>query len=442
MKPDQAILEALNSALSELPAGPLAVALSGGVDSASLLHGLSQLTDARLRGLRAIHVDHGLHAQSGEWAAHCERICRACDVPLTTLKASVDRFGGAGLEAAARKARYDAFECALVQGEFLALAQHRDDQAETVLLKLLRGAGPEGLGGMRVLRRLGNASAWRPLLDISRDTLRRYAEIADLDWIEDPSNADIRIERNFLRHEVMPALRKRWPRADVSISQSAEWIRAAADFIDDQASQALASLQGLDPATLDYQSWLALPRALRDPVLRRWLRHLQLPEPNQHQVAELERQLIAAGEEKLPCVRWPGAEVRRYRELLYAMATLRMPELTWESAWDGRPLSLPAGLGSLSLNSVSQPDPETTCPEPMKVQFRRGGERLRLNAGGYHRDLRDLFQETGIPPWQRGRIPIVLNCQNQILSIGDLWLSDLGEHEFERTGRSISWIHD
>lgn len=442
MKPDQGILDTLDSALTALPPGPIAIALSGGLDSSTLLHALSQLPDARDRGLRATHVDHGLHPQSHEWATHCERICESCNVPLLTLNVSVERNSGLGLEAAARQARYDAFESVLAEGEILALAQHRDDQVETVLLKLLRGAGPEGLGGMRELRRLGKAWAWRPLLDTSRDALRDYAEKARLDWIDDPSNIDTRFERNFMRHDVLPPLRERWPKADQSISQSAQWIRAAADFIDEQAQLALARLQGLDPATMDYLNWLKLSDALRDPVLRRWMRSLHLPEPNQHQVGELERQLADAAEDKLPCVQWPGAEVRRYRDLIYAMKTRSLPDPDWQSTWDGQALALPAGLGNLCLQPTAQSNQDTKTPIRLRVRFRRGGERLRLDAGGYHRALRDLFQEAGIPPWQRGNIPIVLNGQDELLAVGDLWLSDVGRRELERLGQTISWIRE
>jgi len=429
----------LDAGLSAIPVAPIAVALSGGLDSSALLHALSCLPAARQRGLRAIHVDHGLQAQSGDWSRHCQRLSARCDVPLSVIRIEVDRDRGQGLETAARAGRYAAFEAALEDGEILALAHHRDDQTETVLLKLLRAAGPEGLGAMRTLRRLGKAWAWRPLLEIPRETLHRHASEAALDWIEDPSNADTRIERNYLRQELLPILRQRWPRADVSISQSATWIRAAAGFIDDEAARALPGLQGNDPASLDWRAWLALADALRDPLLRRWLRSLALPEPNQHQVAELERQLAQAEQDKLPCVRWPGAEVRRYRDLVYAMAPAQVPELGWETRWNGLPLELPANLGTLILGGPVKQAMALDDSEQLQVRFRRGGERLRLHAGGGHRDLRDLFQEAGIPPWQRARIPIVLDRNAEILAVGDLWISVTGRKEFARLGCSLGW---
>lgn len=429
----------LDSALHTLPCAPIALALSGGLDSSVLLHALSRSRTVRERGLRAIHIDHDLHAQSGEWSRHCQRICLRYDVPLTVVRVAVERSRGTGLEASARVARYAAFEAELDEGEILVLAHHRDDQTETVLLKLLRGAGPEGLGAMRSLRRLGKAWAWRPLLEVAREELHHHATQAGLDWNEDPSNDDTRIERNFLRHEVLPTLRKRWPRADASIAQSARWIRAAADYIEAESDRTLAGMRGLDPATLDWHRWLALADALRDPVLRRWLRSLGLPEPNQHQVGELERQLAQAGEHKLPCVRWPGAELRRYRDLLYAMRPMELPEPGWETSWNGLLLDLPAGLGRLTLEGIADKGVALAEADRLVVRFRRGGERLRLDPGGCHRELRDLFQEAGIPPWQRSRIPIVLDRKARVLAVGDLWISDTGRTEFARLERSLHW---
>ncbi|SFN15271.1 tRNA lysidine(34) synthetase TilS [Dokdonella immobilis] len=430
----------LRNALGTLPQGPIAVALSGGLDSSVLLHLLSGLPEARQRGLRAIHVDHGLHADSGVWSAQCARACADCEVPLTVLRTEVER-GRSGLEAAARRVRFAALQSALVEGEIVAFAHHRDDQAETVLLKLLRGAGPEGLGAMRTLRRLGEFLAWRPLLGISRSLLHSYADAQQLRWVSDPSNADTLIDRNFLRIEILPRLRARWPEADASIVQSASWVRAAADFIEAESIQALARVQGLDPHTLRHRDWLALPEALRDPVLRRWLRGIGLPGPNQYQVAELVRQLAEAGEDKLPCIRWPGAELRRYRDLVYALQPLPAPSVGWERDWDGSALKLPASLGTLSLVGVDGESPPLTNGQRLRVRFRHGGESLRLAAGAHRRELRDLFQEAGIPPWKRGRIPMVFDEHGELLGVGDLWLSDSGRSLFTRLRRQLHWNH-
>jgi tRNA(Ile)-lysidine synthase len=233
---------------------------------------------------------------------------------------------------------------------------------------------------------------------------------------------------------VLPRIAQRWPEAEASIAQSAAWARAASEYIEVEAERALARIQGLDPATLEFRAWLALPMALRDPVLRRWLRALDLPEPTHFQAAELVRQLAEAGEDRQPCVRWPGTELRRYRELLHALPPLQFPPLDWVADFDGRVLALPLDLGTLRIAGRTQP-----MDEPLQVRFRRGGESLRLVSGGHARELRDLFQEAGIPPWQRGRLPLVFGPDGTLLAVADLWLAGDGMGMFGGDGVRIEW---
>jgi tRNA(Ile)-lysidine synthase len=435
--PSHRIHDLIESALGELPPAPLLAAFSGGLDSAVLLHALAYTGAARTRGLRAVHVDHGLNEQSEQWARRCREFTQALDVDLVVRAVEVVRTRGLGLEASARRARYAEIETLLAPGEIVALAHHRDDQAETVMLKLLRGAGPEGIGAMRPLRRLGRGLAWRPLLGLPRAALREYAEHHRLNWITDPSNADPSIDRNYLRMQVMPRIMSRWPEAEASIAQSAAWARAAAEFIEMEAERALARVQGLDPSTLRFREWLELPQALRDPVLRRWLRALDLPEPTHYQAAELVRQLGEAGEDRQPCVRWPGAEVRRYRDLLHALPPLQVPPFDWIADFNGADLTLPMNLGTLRLAAATS---SLDLPQRLTVRFRRGGESLRLEAGGHTRELRDLFQEAGIPPWQRGRLPLVFASDGGLLAVADLWLSEAGANLFGEHGMRLEWI--
>jgi tRNA(Ile)-lysidine synthase len=434
--PIHRIHDLIEAALVELPPGPLLVTLSGGLDSTALLHALAGSAAARARGLRAVHIDHGLHEDSASWSDHCRDYTDALGVELIIRAVNVPpRRAGLGREASARRARYGAIEALLAPGDIVALAHHRDDQAETVLLKLMRGAGPEGIGAMRTLRKLGRGFAWRPLLGLPRAALREYAEHYQLDWLQDPSNADPTIDRNYLRMQVMPRILQRWPEAETSIAQSAAWARAAASFIDGEAGRALARTQGLDPSTLRLREWLELPQALRDPVLRRWLRSLDLPEPTHYQAAELVRQLGEAGEDRQPCVRWPGAEMRRYRDLLHALAPLQLPPFEWTAEFDGSDLALPMDLGTLRLVSAgSRPH-----IAPLRVRFRRGGESLRLSSGAHTRELRDLFQEAGIPPWQRGRLPLVFEPDGALLAVADLWLSEAGTRLFDAHDARIEW---
>jgi tRNA(Ile)-lysidine synthase len=421
----------LDGALSALPPGPVAVACSGGADSCTLLHALAASAQARMRGLRVLHVDHGLHADSSRWAAHCATLAASLGLPIDVRVVTVDRQRGTGLEEAARSARLAAFAAALRPGEFLALAQHRDDQAETVLLKLLRGAGPEGLGGMRALRACGHGWLWRPLLDLPKSALQDYARRHNLAWIDDPSNAQTHLDRNFLRVEILPRLRDRWPEVEKPLAHSAQWFRAAADFIDAEARKALARLQGIDASTLAWRGWLALDDALRDPVLRLWLRDLGLDEPSHLHLAELERQLREAEPDRMPCVAYAQTELRRYRDLLYGMRPVPSAPAQWQSEWRGESLLLPAG-GTLFTQ------PETAFAVSLRVSFRAASVRIKPAGGAHTRELRLLLQEAGVPPWQRDHIPLVWRGA-ELLAVGDLVLSDAGETFCDEHGLRFAW---
>jgi tRNA(Ile)-lysidine synthase len=414
-----AFLATLTAALDALPPGALLVSYSGGMDSSALLHALAQLPAARARGVRAVHIDHGLHQDSTAWAQHCREFARRLGIALDIATVVVAPTAGHGLEDAARRARYTALQAALHDGEFLALAHHREDQAETILLKLLRGAGPEGLGGMRTLRQCGKGYLWRPLLGTPRALLLDYAQAHDLRWIEDPSNADTRLARNFLRADILPRLKSHWPEASAGLAHSAVWAQQAADFIQTHATQALAELCGPQPATLRWRAWLDLPDALRDPVLRLWLRDLRLDEPAHFHVAQLERQLRSAAADRNPCVCWAGTEVRRYRDLLYATRRRDALPNEWRSAWNGGALRLPDG-GSLALRDANEQD---VASADLEVRLRRGGETLRPAGKPHRRELRLLLQEAGIPPWLRPHVPLIFE-RDVLIAAGDLILSD------------------
>ena len=433
-----ALIEHLQSGLARLPPGPIVVAFSGGLDSSVLLHALASLGPARERGLRALHVDHGLHADSAQWTAHCTAFAARLDVPIEAIKAGPVTASGKGIEDAARAARYATFAGKLRGGEVLAVAQHADDQAETVLLKLLRGAGPEGLGGMRVLREFASGYLWRPLLELPRTQLKDYALAQGLNWVEDPSNSNTQLRRNFLREEILPKLSARWPAAGAAIAHSARWARAAADFIEQEAQRALARVQGVDPATLAWRAWLDLPEALRDPVLRRWLRALGLDEPAHFHVAELERQLHGAAEDRSPCVSWERSELRRYRDLLYAMPALAPMPADWRGDWRAPSLQLPDG-GQLEWRQRDGTARAARVDAPaLTVRYRCGGERLKPADTTHTRELRLLLQEAGIPPWQRDRIPLI-HQNAQMIAVGDLILSQAGRELCDRLHARIVW---
>jgi tRNA(Ile)-lysidine synthase len=421
------LFDHLAAALADLDGTPLVVAYSGGPDSTALLHALA--AQAPRPALRALHIDHGLHAESGLWAVHCRRFCESLDVPFESVRVSVDLSRGEGVEGAARRARRAAFAASLRQGERLVVAHHRDDQVETVLLKLMRGAGPEGLAGMRALRPLGAGELWRPLLDLPREALLDHVAVNALDTVHDPSNDDPRVARAWLRGTVLPALREHWPHAGQSIVHSARLCGEAAACLRDGWLDAYTRLRGAD-GSLDAPAWLALPHAWRGPLLDHWLHAAGLSAPTTAQRETLERQVREASAERLPLVGWLDTEVRAWRGRLWAMARQRPFDSEWSAPWHGEPLALPGG-GSLTLGGQR-------LAVPVTVRYRRGGETLKPVGDRHTRDLRLLFQQGAVPPWERPRMPLVVDGDT-VLAVADRWVSEAGKPLFDAAGTAPLW---
>jgi tRNA(Ile)-lysidine synthase len=417
--------EILDGALRNLPDGPLLLLFSGGLDSSALLHALVHSIEARRRGLSALHVDHALHPDSALWAEHCARIADAWAVPIRVARVHVPHRSGQGLEAAARHARYAAATASLAPGAIALAAHHADDQAETVVLRLVRGAGLSSLGGMRPLRALGPGHLARPWLGVARAAIRAYAERHRLEWLEDPSNTILHHDRNWLRAEIMPALRARWPEVTQGIVASAGLLRAASAPLERAVAEAGAACLG-PGHTLRIQALSALDGFLLAEVVRAWLARLELPPPNARVLARVRPELLEARPDATPRLAWRGAVVRRYRDLLHASAPVPVPDPGWEHAWDGlTPLALPSGLGQLALVPAR--------PVALRVSLRRGGERIVVGAGRPSQSVKHLLQEMGVPPWQRARLPLLwhgdaLWAVGDALRAGafDAWLSEHG----------------
>ncbi|UGB39847.1 tRNA lysidine(34) synthetase TilS [Frateuria soli] len=422
--------DALRRALEDHPDGPLCVAFSGGPDSTALLHALAALPQARARGLRALHVDHGLHPESGAWAGKAAAFCTSLGVACEVRRVEVARAAGEGLEAAARHARYGAFADVLQAGEWLLVGHHRDDQAETVLLKLLRGAGPQGLGGMRAIRPLGRGRLWRPLLDLPREVLRAYVETHALSCVDDPSNRDTSLARNHLRHEILPRLHRHWPHAVDSILHSAALCRAADEALRARWLEAFGTLHDAAGGSLHAQGWLALHPALREPLLDHWLHARGLPAPTAAQRRQIERQCHARPGQQ-PCVRWPGVELHIWKGRLWARAPRPPIDPRWEARWDGDVLELPDG-GQLVLT------PAAHLATPIVVRLRRGGERIKPAGDRHTRELRDLFQQVGLPPWHREACPL-LYAEGELIAVADLWRTARGAMLFDAAGAQPCW---
>ncbi|MCC4615549.1 tRNA lysidine(34) synthetase TilS [Xanthomonas campestris pv. asclepiadis] len=419
-----------------LPPGPVLVAYSGGVDSSVLLHLLAATPRYRDTGLRAVHVHHGLHADADAWAAHCQRQCDALHVPLQIARVQVARDSGLGLEAAARHARHAAFAAALAPGEWLALAHHRDDQAETFLLRALRASGPDGLAAMRAQRPFAAGMLWRPLLERARAEVLAYAQAQGLQWIEDPSNADARHDRNFLRTQLLPVLQQRWPQAAEALARSAQLSADASDLL---LQEDTALLPGLLTAAgaLDLQALRTQPAARRPRLLRAWVAAAQaLPLPA-HGVAALEQEIEDDAPDRQACFAWQQVQVRRWRQCLYLLHPRAAWPAAWQACWDGAtPLPLPDGA-CLQLHGAAG----LRFAQPLLVRARQGGERIVLPQRAHSHRLKHLLQALDLPPWQRARLPI-LWADGQVLAAGDCILSAALSDWLQANGASLHWRDD
>lgn len=400
----------------------LVVAFSGGLDSHALLHAACALREGAAVRVRAVHVNHRLHPDADAWAAHCRAVCAALDVPLAVDEVAVARTGRAGPEANARAARYAALVRHVGAGEVLLTAHQRDDQAETLLLHLLRGGGLAGAAAMAPLTPFGRGRRARPLLQVGREALRAYARGAGFDWVEDPSNADLRFARNVLRRRVLPLLEERWPAAGARLARAAAHAREAQTLLDALADDDLAQCGRDGGVSVSALSRLAPARARN--ALRRWIRTGLGHAPQARHLEAIMRLLENAAPGAHAHVSWPGGGVRRYRDVLFLAEPAAAPAEALRVEWDVREaLALPA----LGLRLHARPATgeglalarlDARC---VNVRVRRGGERCRLPGRAHRHALKKLLQSRGVPPWRRARLPLVY-VDDELAAVADLWV--------------------
>lgn len=426
MKDEVLTPERLRPILADLLGAPRwLVAYSGGLDSSVLLHLLhSYCRDhAAAPALLAVHINHQLQPAAATWEQHCERVCASYGLPFLRRQVSV-AIHGEGVESAARKARYRALAALLEPGDVVFLAHHQDDQMETLLLRLLRGAGLQGLQGMPASRSLGAGRLQRPLLDFPRSALEAYARESGLDWVDDPSNRDTRFDRNYLRHEVLPRLAMRWPACRRTTTRSARRLRAAAGVLDQLLPEVESVCSCLGDPGLALPPLLALPAETALLVLRRWLRQRSLPMPGRAPLTEFLRQLHS-GVRRGAMLDCGSYRLQRFAEALYLVTATELPAEAWTEAAlaPGPALTLPAG-DKLALEPAGDaPGIRLQTGEQLTLRWRRGGERCHLPGRKGSRSLKNLLQEAAIPPWWRQRLPL-LYLGDELLAVADLWLFD------------------
>lgn len=407
-----------------LPAdAAICVAFSGGLDSTVLLHACTRIAvEQGSYRVRAVHVDHGLHADSDSWREHCQRQARALQVEFVALRVTVERAGELGLEAAARGARYGALRQVVRPGEYLLSAHHADDQLETLLMALMRGAGLPGLSAMQPMQSFASGWLARPLLDFTRAELAAWAKTERLTWLTDPSNSNLALDRNYLRQRIVAPLRQRWPAAAHTATRSSEHLQEAGRALEQLAIQDGES--ALAGECLSVERLESLAPARRRNLLRYWIRQRGARAPATRKLASIEHDMLAAGADRLPCLGWDGWEIRRHRGWLYCER--RLPELNLEQAIEWQPaaaLTLPAGLGKLRIEAAKSGRLSAArLAGTLTVRFRAGGESLQLAGDAFHRKLKKLLQASGVLPWWRARLPLVY-CGDELIAVGDLWIA-------------------
>lgn len=398
----------------------LVVGFSGGLDSHVLLV-VASLWCAAHPGaaLRAVTIDHGLQKDSALWSEHCAGVCKRLGVAFEGLTVDVDTGSGLSPEEAARNARYQALTSSLSAGEFLLTAHHADDQAETVLLQLLRGAGVRGLAAMPEKRSRGCGFQVRPFLSVTRESLYELACLLDLQWIEDPSNKDERFDRNFLRSSIMPLLRERWPSMAVNLARSASHCSKAALLNRELAGVDLGAAsneQVLPLSTLE-----GLDHLRRKNALRVWVERHGYQPPSTAQLERIDADLVCGSAESAGHVSFGRAQIRRYSAQLYLAQRScfeDVPSFFYE--WSSRRKDLIISetgqvLGAADLDLPWLPDDQLLI-----VRNRVGGERIRLQGHKNSTSVKALLQQNRIPPWQRNRLPLIYwnDCLIGIAGIG------------------------
>lgn len=421
------------------------VGFSGGLDSTVLLHALCalQLPIA----IKAVHINHQISPNADSWQTQCAACCAALDIPFIAEKVTVTN-QGRGIEDAARAARYGVFEKYLAVNDVMLTAHHADDQAETLLLRLIRGTGPRGLAAMAQTRALGNGVLHRPLLHFSRADLEAYAHAHQLRWVDDESNSDIHYDRNFLRTHIMPLLQKRWPQFTQKWQQTAELCAENEALLEEIAAQDLVHSQLREErlgSSISLVEFLSLSNVRQQNAVRCWLRLRGFTIPEQQHWQQLYQQLETARPDSEMDVSWGNVSLRTYQQRLYALpvaffaAGLRSsaPAFAITSAKEKIPLQ----WGHLQLDIAAAGagvDRIKILQSELHIAYRQGGERCKPAQRNHSQTLKRLLQEYALEPWLRDKIPLVY-CGDELVAVGDLWVCAEFAATWDEVGVMLRW---
>lgn len=408
--------------------GRLVLAFSGGVDSRVLLDLLSRYQRAHPEATcLAVHIHHGLSDNADKWARQCVKWGHQTGIDVTVEHIQLDLSSGESIEKAARDARYGALKQHVMENDALLTGQHLDDQLETFLLALKRGSGPKGLSSMAESMTFGDGTLCRPLLTVERSEIEDYAKQRGLEWLEDETNRDVRFDRNFLRHDITPRLKARWPSIHTAVSRSARLCasqeRLLVELLEPKLAQLLDDQGGLNIKPLVTES-----KEQRSFLLRLWLQKQGATLPSELQLDVLWRQVALAQQDANPRLSLPDGQIRRFKGRLFYIAKSNDVS-DWVNTWSTSERQLlPEGLGTLTIQNIEVLDSNSrmtlsrqSLPPSVEVVFDPQG----LNAHPYgrigSRKLKKLFQEYGVPSWLRQRTPILL-AQRKVIAVAGLFV--------------------
>jgi len=401
------------------------LAYSGGVDSQVLLH-LLYLTKLNVK---AVYIDHGLQAQSADWAEHCKQQCKLLNIPFQIIKVDARSTQGESPEAAARTARYAALKTCILHDSCLLTAQHLDDQAETVLLQQLRGASAAGCAGMPEIARFGKGWHARPLLNVLQSNILNYAQNNNLCWVEDPSNQQINYDRNYLRHSIIPGIQQRWPAFNKILSIFARQQAENAQLLDVLAEKDLKPSL-VEENCLDINQLNIIEDARLRNVLRFWFKIMRYPMPSRAVLEQIVLQIKNTSHDSAVLVNWANVEVRRFRDKLYCLKKISH-DASQVYSWDVKEvLSLTSIEKKITLKKFKVDNHDAPfflsadiLTQGVSVRFRQGGEKIKPAGRNANHDLKSLFQEAAVPTWQRDRVPL-LYVGDELVAVVGFCLAD------------------
>lgn len=414
------------------------IAYSGGVDSHVLLHTCSRV-QKKLKHISflAVYIDHGLHDDSSRWSAHCEEVASKLNTPFISKQVNAKNDRGEGPEQAARRARYAALSDFIDETSVLLTAQHQDDQAETFMLQLLRGAGIDGLASMPSLHPFGLGFISRPLLKFGKQQLLNYAANEGLHWVEDSSNLNEAYDRNFLRQQVIPLLQSRWPAFSKTTTRSASHCAEASFILADISSSILEEVSSDE---LIIKSITTRHPEVQRLVIRQWLKRHGVRSPSEKILKQIE-QMLRVEADQLPCVAWGAHQVRLFDGCLFYLQQPGEVKLQ-PTKWHGTEHKLPSLMGQLSIKEVHGKGIKRDLWDSsiVSVRPRRGGERIKLSGRSGHKKLKKLLNEEKFLPWARNMLPLIY-LDDELAAVADLWVDEKFLASEDDTGLKVGWYH-